>query len=294
MTSLSHQERLLLEAEAARQQARDVSRDPDAARARLSAQLEAAGGLPAEPVIPVGDSGAIGPQENPREGLVDDGPRSPMIDRVREAGLAASEAGSWNQAGVETSSPALAGARSWGGAQPAPTIPLAAAALETPADSAARAPWSDNRPLNQANWTNSLAPRADAPANPEDAWSTPAAAPSIAAQGNEALGAFDFPRAPAACDADRLVRDPATAFDGGLSPRSAWTSPLVSAAPTRGSHGGPRADASDSGASLAALLDDLEKLRTAARRTAQELERIRGPVQPALPAMPPNHGSFRI
>jgi hypothetical protein len=39
--------------------------------------------------------------------------------------------------------------------------------------------------------------------------------------------------------------------------------------------------------SIAAATDELERLRSAARRTADELEKIRGPVPPAFPARPP-------
>jgi len=52
---------------------------------------------------------------------------------------------------------------------------------------------------------------------------------------------------------------------------------------------GPLADMSASGSgqqAMAAAVEELERLRAAARRTADELEKIRGPVPPAFPARP--------
>ncbi len=48
------------------------------------------------------------------------------------------------------------------------------------------------------------------------------------------------------------------------------------------------------GAELTSLLEELEKLRSAARKAAHELANIKGPVAPPLPATPGNRGSFRI
>ena len=45
---------------------------------------------------------------------------------------------------------------------------------------------------------------------------------------------------------------------------------------------------------LAAATEEVERLTVAVRRTIQELERARGSVQPALPALPLNFGSFRL
>ena len=44
----------------------------------------------------------------------------------------------------------------------------------------------------------------------------------------------------------------------------------------------------------AATVAEVERLRIAVRRTIDDLERVRGSVQPALPALPRNSGAFRI
>lgn len=45
---------------------------------------------------------------------------------------------------------------------------------------------------------------------------------------------------------------------------------------------------------IAAVADELERLRAAIRRSIDDLERVRGSVQTPLPALPPNRGAFRI
>ena len=45
---------------------------------------------------------------------------------------------------------------------------------------------------------------------------------------------------------------------------------------------------------VAAVADELERLRTAIRRSIDDLERVRGSVQTPLPSLPPNRGAFRI
>ena len=60
---------------------------------------------------------------------------------------------------------------------------------------------------------------------------------------------------------------------------------------------GPLFDTAANGSAheaLAAAADELERLRAAVRRTINDLERVRGPVQPHMPALPVNRGSFRI
>jgi hypothetical protein len=59
---------------------------------------------------------------------------------------------------------------------------------------------------------------------------------------------------------------------GSARPVSPWTGTPASSSGTE---------------SMAAATEELERLRSAARRTADELERIRGPVPPAFPARPP-------
>jgi hypothetical protein len=44
----------------------------------------------------------------------------------------------------------------------------------------------------------------------------------------------------------------------------------------------------------AAVADEIERLRVAVRRTIDELEKVRGSVQPPLPTLPLNRGAFRI
>jgi hypothetical protein len=45
---------------------------------------------------------------------------------------------------------------------------------------------------------------------------------------------------------------------------------------------------------IAAVADEVERLRAVVRQTIDDLERARGSVQPSLPALPPNRGAFRI
>jgi hypothetical protein len=45
---------------------------------------------------------------------------------------------------------------------------------------------------------------------------------------------------------------------------------------------------------IAAVADELERLRAAVRETVDELDRARGSVQPSLPALPVNRGAFRV
>jgi hypothetical protein len=45
---------------------------------------------------------------------------------------------------------------------------------------------------------------------------------------------------------------------------------------------------------LAAATEEVERLTAAVKSTIHELERIRGSVQPPLPALPVNRGVFRI
>jgi hypothetical protein len=47
-------------------------------------------------------------------------------------------------------------------------------------------------------------------------------------------------------------------------------------------------------AQIAAVADDLQRLRAAVRRTIDDLESVRNSVQPTMPALPPNRGTFRI
>jgi hypothetical protein len=60
---------------------------------------------------------------------------------------------------------------------------------------------------------------------------------------------------------------------------------------------GLSSNAATSGAAqeaMAAVSDELERLRAAVRRTIDELERARGSVQPPLPSLPVKRGTFRI
>jgi hypothetical protein len=64
-----------------------------------------------------------------------------------------------------------------------------------------------------------------------------------------------------------------------------------------GIDGGPVSNVASSQSvqdALAAATEEVERLTVAVRRTIQELERARGSVQPALPALPLNFGSFRL
>ena len=61
--------------------------------------------------------------------------------------------------------------------------------------------------------------------------------------------------------------------------------------------GGPHAHATTSQSvqdALAAATEEVERLAAAVRRTIHELDRARGSVQPALPALPLNLGTFRL
>jgi hypothetical protein len=77
---------------------------------------------------------------------------------------------------------------------------------------------------------------------------------------------------------------------GDRRPSSTNARPMIE--PNRGSERpvspGSGAQASPSGTeSMEAATHELERLRSAARRTADELEKVRGPVPPAFPARPP-------
>ena len=62
-----------------------------------------------------------------------------------------------------------------------------------------------------------------------------------------------------------------------------------------GDDSSPNAAANGSAQDAMAMAgSELERLRTAVRRTIDELERVRGSVQPPLPALPVNRGAFRI
>ncbi len=285
MTTLSDHERGLLEAEAARQAAHDASGDPAASRAWLSAQLEAAGGLAAEPPIPIGDFPAIGLESDLGEGPVEGRPwSSPASVAIPEA-----DAWSWNRPGIEVPRAPLGGDSPWGGALPEPAAPLAANPPQVPDQPpVAVSLFQPNPPPDAAKASAKLAtPGLDTRAIPGDSWS------SLRAEGANqfrTIPAFP-PSAP-----DLAGRDVPAELDLA-APRDAWNVAGATPAPARargGSYSGARAQGSESGASLSGLLEDLEKLRAAARRTALELDRIRGPVQPALSSLPSNHGSFRI
>ncbi len=82
----------------------------------------------------------------------------------------------------------------------------------------------------------------------------------------DALGPGD--RRPSAINARAMI-EPSRGSERPVSPRSG-------------------APASISGTeSMEAATQELERLRSAARRTADELEKVRGPVPPAFPARPP-------
>ena len=64
-----------------------------------------------------------------------------------------------------------------------------------------------------------------------------------------------------------------------------------------GTDGGPFSNATAGQSvqdALAAATEEVERLTAAVRRTIHELERARGAVQPALPALPFNFGSLRM
>ena len=64
-----------------------------------------------------------------------------------------------------------------------------------------------------------------------------------------------------------------------------------------GIDGGPFSNVTSSQSvqdALAAATEEVERLTAAVRRTIHELERARGSVQPALPALPLNFGSLRL
>ena len=82
----------------------------------------------------------------------------------------------------------------------------------------------------------------------------------------DALGPGD--RRPSAINARTMI-EPSRGSERPVSPRS-----------------GAPASASRT-ESMEAATQELERLRSAARRTADELEKVRGPVPPAFPARPP-------
>ena len=62
-----------------------------------------------------------------------------------------------------------------------------------------------------------------------------------------------------------------------------------------GDDSSPNAAANGSAQDAMAMAgSELERLRTAVRRTIDDLERVRGSVQPPLPSLPVNRGAFRI
>ncbi len=269
---LTPEARELLEAEAARQQAQD------AAQARLEALLHAA----SEPAT------AEHSAESPR----------PASDQQAPAVASQAESPAWTRRPVEPPATAVDGDRAWSFAEPpapAASNPQALEKLTASPGSplASRLGGSGAR----ADWMSALASVASPGASAGgDSWSRPATLDSSAVPSYDVPPSLGPASAPASWSVSPSAIEHAPALEEGPADgRGGWSNPFAATALERPANSSSRTGGGAGGElDLSAVLADLDRLRTAARRTADEFERIRGPVRPALPALPPNHGAFRI
>lgn len=272
---LTPEARELIEAEAARQQAQD------AVSARLEALLPAAGGLPSE------HAAAEQAVESPR----------PASDQPATVAASQAESPAWTRRPVEPPAAVFDGDRAWSFAEP----PALAASNPQALEKVAAEPGS---PLAsrlggsgaRADWMSALASVAGPGASDGgDSWSRPATLDSSAVPLYDVPPSVDPASAPASWSVSPSAIEHTPMLEGASAGgRGGWSNPFAAAAPERPANSPSRKGGAGGEIDLSAVLADLDRLRTAASRTADEFERIRGPVQPALPALPANHGAFRI